>query len=140
MKVKTILIVDDTEYVGRSTYRVVESLLEKFPKRAEEDVAAHFIHGNGRDVLAFLEEQPRVAAGEILLLTDGHMPVMHGAELIEEMQSRLGDRLTAVLVSATAADFAAFARRLGFALLEKPFVYEQLARYVAAFLDQPVSS
>ncbi|HVM91110.1 MAG TPA: hypothetical protein VMU11_04425 [Verrucomicrobiae bacterium] len=141
MEIKTILIVDDDQPTGRSLYRVVRALLEKLgPGDPLTDTAVHFLHGNGRTVLAFLDESPKIAAGRILLITDGRMPGMDGAALIEEMRTRMGDRLTAVLVSGTSSDYAAFARDLDFALLDKPFNREDIETFVCAFLGTPAPS
>ena len=65
------------------------------------------------------------------------MPGMDGAHLIEELQKRLGPRLTAVLMSGNAHEFEGESARLGFTLLMKPVPPESLRPFVRTFLDLP---
>jgi len=135
--IKTILIVDDEDTLGRALYRGVSRMLRDLPAERAGDAAVHYIHGDGRQVLKLLEDQPRLMEGEILLLTDGNMPGMDGAQLIEELQKRLGRRLTALMMSGNVHEFEADALRLGFTLLAKPLLPDTIRPFVRTFLDLP---
>lgn len=138
MKVKTILVVDDTDFSGRSTYRWIQHLLCKLVAHGPDcDAAAHLIIGDGRDALRLLDEQPKIAEGEILLLTDGNMPGMNGAELIDEMLERVGPRLIPVMMTGNAGDFEGAAKAIGFELFQRPVEPVELERRIRGFLDMP---
>lgn len=139
MEIKTILIVDDEESLGRALYRGVSRMLRDIPAERAGDAAVHYIHGDGRQVLKLLEDQPRLAEGKILLITDGNMPGMNGAQLIDELQKRLGSRLTALLMSGNVHEFQNASQRLGFLLLGKPITADHLRPFVRTFLDLPES-
>lgn len=70
-----------------------------------------------------------------LVLTDFRMPDMTGIDLVERIRARHG-RLCVVMLTASAADFDAMGRRLGFTLLRKPLEIDDLKAALHQALDR----
>lgn len=110
---KTVIVEDD---------RMVAAINTQFAERTPGVKVAAIFH-NGRDALAFLENQPNDID---LLLLDLYMPEFSGLELLTELRRR-GSRADVIFITAANdAPNIQDALRLGAAdYLIKPFRYER---------------
>lgn len=125
-----ILVVDDS--------LVMRMIIEKGLRHA--GVAGRITHAaNGLDGLGKIEQMERKGEAFGLILTDIHMPLMGGPELITEIRGRgLAKGVPILLITAddgAAADVSAIAD-LGVARLTKPFTLDQMQGALAPLLGE----
>jgi CheY-like chemotaxis protein len=116
-----ILVVDDS--------LVMRMIVEKGLRQAGAARCRITHAANGLDGLSKIEQSEAKGEGFDLILTDIHMPVMDGTELLSEMQRRgLAEGVPVVLIT---ADDAVAGRVPGLhgrelSRLTKPFTMEQM--------------
>ena len=126
-----VLIVDDS---------VVMRMIVERGLRAAGMSGAEFRHAsNGLEALAEVERAEARGSGFDLILTDVHMPVMDGPELLAELRKReLARGVPVVLVTADDGNGApredSRVKGEGFSRLTKPFTLEQMQASIGSVL------
>lgn len=125
-----VLIVDDSA--------VMRTIVERGLRQAGVDDLQVCHAANGAEGLAELERAQGPGLGFDLILSDIHMPVMDGTELMAEARRRgLARGVPVVLITAQTEGLAA-AGACEFQRLIKPFTLEQMRESLGPLLHLPV--
>jgi CheY-like chemotaxis protein len=125
-----VLIVDDS--------LVMRMIVERGMRHAGFGAAKMVHAANGLDALDKIERAEGMGEGFDLILTDIHMPVMNGPELLDEIRRRgLALGVPVVLITAEDADSASLMNTAGEELsrLTKPFTVEQMQERLTPLLQ-----